>query len=164
MLLFTNWLPDNVVFLRLRGWLAHWFFGNSGENLRLGRNVNFYNPSSILLGSNVYIAYGCTMISIGKIYIGNDVMLGPYVVLSAGEHTRTQNSYRYGLRIESSITVGDGSWIGSHACILGSSNIGKGSIVAAQSCVIKGTYPDDSLLAGVPANLKKNLETLDGKQ
>ena len=157
VLLLTNWLPDNVLFLRLRGWLAHWFFGGCGENLRLGRNINFYNPSTVFLGSDVYISYGCFILSIGEITIGDEVLFGPYVVLSAGDHTRKDGSYRYGIKTESIITIGDGSWIGSHASILGSSTIGKGSIVGAQSCVIKGNYQDNILLAGVPAIPKKNL-------
>ncbi|MCO5259133.1 MAG: hypothetical protein M9916_03230 [Crocinitomicaceae bacterium] len=41
VLLLTNWLPDNVVFLRLRGYLAHFFFLSCGKNLRLGRNLTF---------------------------------------------------------------------------------------------------------------------------
>jgi hypothetical protein len=56
VLLVTNWLPDNVVFLRFRGFLAGFFLNGSCKNLRLGRNVTFYNPSKIFISDNVYIA------------------------------------------------------------------------------------------------------------
>ena len=58
-LLFTNWLPDNVIFINLRGRLARPFFKKCGKNLGIGRNVCFYNPSKMEIGTNVYIAYGC---------------------------------------------------------------------------------------------------------
>jgi len=58
ILLLTNWLPDNVIFIRLRGSLARPFFNHCGKRLGIGRNVVFYNPSNISIGNDVYIAYG----------------------------------------------------------------------------------------------------------
>ncbi len=55
----TNWLPDNVMFIRLRGRLARPFFKSCGTRLGLGRNITFYNPSKIEIGEDVYIGYGC---------------------------------------------------------------------------------------------------------
>ena len=49
VLLFTNWLPDNVIFLRFRGFLANFFLMGTCKNLRIGRNVTFYNPSKIYI-------------------------------------------------------------------------------------------------------------------
>lgn len=158
ILCLTNWLPDIVIFLRIRGWLAHWFFGDCGNNLRLARNTTFYNPSSISLGSNVYIGYGCVLLSVGKIFIEDEVIFGPYVVLSAGNHSRQDSSYRYGQIIELSITVGKGTWIGSHVSVLAGSNIGKGCLVASNACVTKGSLPDNTLIVGVPAKMKKYLD------
>ena len=41
LILLTNWLPDNVIFLRLRGALLKPFFKNCGKDLRLARNIYF---------------------------------------------------------------------------------------------------------------------------
>jgi maltose O-acetyltransferase len=164
VLLLTNWLPDNVPFLRIRGWLAHCFIGRCGKNLRLGRNIAFYNPSSISLGSNVYVAYGCVILCIGQVFIDDEVMLGPYVVISAGNHSRQDASYRYGHASESSVSIGRGTWIGSHVSILGGSYIGKGCLIASQACVTKGALPDNSFIAGIPAVVKKYLDGTNGSE
>jgi hypothetical protein len=51
----TNWLPDNLIFLRLRGKLASPFFKSCGKRIGLGRNLTFYNPSIISIGNDDYI-------------------------------------------------------------------------------------------------------------
>ena len=55
------------------------------------------------------------------------------------------------------IEIGNGTWIGTNATILTETKIGSGCVVAADSVVISGEYPDNSLLAGVPARVKKAL-------
>jgi maltose O-acetyltransferase len=155
VLLLTNWLPDNTPFLALRGWLACRFIGSCGKNLRLGRNLTLYNPIDIHIGTDVYIAYGGWLAAGGKINIENEVMIGPYVVISAGNHTRVNASFRYGEPDIPDISIGKGVWIGGHSSILGGISIGEGSLVAGGSTVIKGSYPKDSFIAGVPAKIKK---------
>lgn len=160
VLLLTNWLPDNVIFLRLRGFLSGFFMGSCGENLRLGRNVTFYNPTGIHIGSNVYIAYGCWFVAGGQITIGNDVMFGPYVVISAGNHTRINQSFRSGSIEYLPVSVGSGTWVGSHVTLLGGACVGTGCLVGSNACVTKGNIPDNSFVAGVPAIVKKDLNEI----
>ncbi|CAM5456164.1 Carnitine operon protein CaiE OS=Afipia felis OX=1035 GN=yrdA_2 PE=4 SV=1 [Afipia felis] len=55
-------------------------------------------------------------------------------------------------------TIGDGSLVGIHATILNDAKIGKDSIVAAGSVVPEGkTYPDRSLILGVPGKVVRQL-------
>src|SRR5690349_14042326 len=96
VLFLTNWLPDNVIFLRLRGTLSRPFLGSCGHTLNIGRNVNFYNPSLICLGSHVHVSYGCVFLADDRISVDDEVMLGPYCVLASGNHTRAGGSYRFG--------------------------------------------------------------------
>ena len=158
ILFLTNWLPDNAPFLRLRGALAQPFFGTCGSNFRLGRNVTFYNPFRIHFGRDVYIAYGCWFLARDKIRIGNEVMFGPYVVLSTGNHTRLDGSFRFGPIKYLPISISDGAWIGAHSTILGGASLGKGCLVGSNACVTRGNVPDNAFVAGVPAGLKQILE------
>jgi acetyltransferase-like isoleucine patch superfamily enzyme len=96
LLRLTNWLPDNVIFIKLRGMLARPFFRKCGTNLGIGRNVTFYNPSAIEIGSSVYIAYGCWFLGAGRLVIEDEVLFGPYVVISPANHTKINGSFRYG--------------------------------------------------------------------
>ena len=93
VLLITNWLPDNVIFIRLRGKLASPFFKKCGRNLGLARNITFYNPSTISLGSDVYFGHGCWVA--GPFNVEDEVLFGPYCVIAPGNHQRINNSYRF---------------------------------------------------------------------
>jgi maltose O-acetyltransferase len=154
----TNWLPDNVPFLRLRGWLARPFLGICGPDLRIGRNVTFYNPELVSLGAHVYIANGCIFLAVDEIRVEDEVMFGPYVVLAAANHGRAGDSYRFGDSVGEPISIGRGTWVAAHASVLAGAQIGRGCIVAANAVVLKGEYPDHALLAGVPAKVKKIIE------
>ncbi len=158
ILLFTNWLPDNVICLRLRGMLATPFFGSCGKNLLLGRNITFYNPSAFNLGRDIYIAYGCWLLSAGDVIIADEVMFGPYVVLAAGNHTRMAGSFRHGEAEKLKISVGRGTWVGAHSTIMAGALIGNGSLVASGATVLRGDYPENAFLAGVPAITKKVIQ------
>jgi acetyltransferase-like isoleucine patch superfamily enzyme len=157
VILFTNWLPDNVFFFHARGFLMRPFFASCGKKFRVARNIAFYNPSEIHIGNDVFIAYGGWIAAGGWIRIADEVMFGPYVVLSASNHTRKEGSFRYGEPEMLNISIGRGSWIGAHATILGGVSIGSGTVVGSGATVVRGKYPDDSFLAGVPAVLKKKI-------
>lgn len=157
VLVLANWLPDNVLFLRFRGWLVRPFLGSCGCDLRIGRNVSFYNPRRVSLGSHVYIANGCVFLAVEEIKVGDEVILGPYVVFAAGNHGRAGDSYRFGASVREPISVGRGTWIAAHVAVLAGATIGEGCLVAANAAVLRGKYPDHTLLAGVPAEVKKSL-------
>lgn len=145
----TDWLPDNVAVLRLRGMLARPFLGACGRNLRLGRQITFYNPSNLRIGADVYIAYGCWFLAGERITIGDEVLFGPYVVVATSNHTKVGNSFRYGPPEKKPVQIGAGCWIAAHATILAGSIIGEGVLVAA-GAVVRGEIPAGKLVGGVP--------------
>lgn len=157
VLLLTNWLPDNVLFLRLRGYLAAPFLGSCGKNLRIGRDITFYNSQNIHIGSNVYIAKGNWFNGSAKITIGDEVIFGPYSVVSASNHTMLDDSFRYGPPIRKPISIGKGSWIAGNCSITAGVQIGKGVLIAGSSAVTKD-IPDFHMAGGVPAKVIKSLK------
>jgi len=147
ILLVTNWLPDNVIFIRMRGFLARPFFKSCGKRLGIGRNVVFYNPSKISIGDDVYIAFGSWFSAADEIVIGDEVLFGPYNVVVSGNHTRLNGSFRFGQPSLGTICIEKGVWLGAHCTITASSKIMAGSLVASNT-VVKGLLDSDSLYAG----------------
>jgi acetyltransferase-like isoleucine patch superfamily enzyme len=135
-------LPDNVIFLRVRGFLAGLFLGSCGRDFRCGRHVVFYNPVNIHLGDHVYIAYGCWINGGDRITIDDEVLLGPYCVLAPSNHTRIGQSFRYGPPDSGPIHIGKGSWLGAQVVVLRDVRIGSGSVVAANTTV-RADVPDN---------------------
>lgn len=154
VLILTNWLPDNTPFLRLRGTLARPFFNSCGRNLRLGRNVTFYNPSQIQLGNDIYIAQGGWFMAGGRIEIDSEVMFGPYCVIVSSDHTRQNRSFRFGPPSLAPVRIGAGSWLAAHVTVTAGSSIGSGTLVAANS-VVRGHIPCGVIAAGAPARIRK---------
>ena len=80
--------------------------------------------------------------------VGHDTKIGEFVELSPGVH------------ISGNCTIGAFSNIGTNATILPKIKIGVNVIVAAGAVVTKDV-PDNSMVAGVPAVLKKELPPLN---
>lgn len=155
VLVLTNWLPDNVVFIKLRGLLAKPFFLKAGSNLQIGRDVTFYNPSNIEIGKNVYIARGTWFSAGERIKIQDNILFGPYVVVVTSDHSIENSAYYFGPPVnKKSVEICSGSWIGAHSTILAGSYINKTVLIGANS-VFKGSSQEKGIYGGVPAKLIK---------
>lgn len=151
VLLFTNWLPDNVIFLNIRGWLASFFIGKCGKNFSMGRNITIYNPSKVTIGNNVYIASGCWFLGTYGIHIEDNVLFGPNVVIVTSNHSIKNGAYFFGEGVKKEkVTISQGSWIGANATILPGTFINQTVLVAANSA-IKGQTLAFGIYGGVPA-------------
>jgi acetyltransferase-like isoleucine patch superfamily enzyme len=124
------------------------------------RNVSpdavFQNAERIEIGQRVRIGSRCHLWAgprNGRIMIGDDVLFGPEVMLTAA-------TYRHDLgdpvtdqpMSEGDIVIGDNVWLATRAIVLPGTVIGKGSIVAAGT-VVKGEFPPMSIIAGAPARI-----------
>lgn len=109
-----------------------------GENTWVGTQTHFFTSrsASIIIGARVDIAPGC-LIGTGTHHIGNSIR-------------------RAGRNTANSIQVGDGTWIGMGAMILDGTIIGEGCIIAA-GAVVRGKFPDNVMIGGLPARIIKTL-------
>ena len=60
------------------------------------------------------------------------------------------------------VTIGDGTWIGINACVMGNVRIGKNCVIGANS-VVTGDVPDYAVAVGSPARIVKLLDVESGK-
>lgn len=130
------------------------FFKKCGKNLRIGRNNVFYNPNNIVLGDDIYIAYGNWFCASTTITVENEVLFGPMSIIVSGTHNRKHGSYRFGVDSVLPIHIGFGCWIGGGCAILAGTHIGKGTVIGANS-VAKGHIPENCLYAGNPGEVKR---------
>jgi maltose O-acetyltransferase len=144
-----NLLPGKGKTLALRGAWTRRFLAHCGNNLKLSSHVNIYNPERLSCGDNVYIGYG-TYFGGGDIALEDEVIIGPYCCLVAGNHTSKDGSYRFGPYHFGKIRIGRGTWLGAHVTIANNVSLGKGCLIAANS-VVTADIPDFSVVGGVPA-------------
>tara|TARA_R110000787_G_scaffold51202_2_gene121519 strand:- start:93 stop:626 length:534 start_codon:yes stop_codon:yes gene_type:complete len=161
----------------IRGFIFYLFnksmFRQMSFPIRLHKNVVIDNKSVISFGKNItipeksYISpielsvgdnswLGVNSFICGKVAIGNDVMLGPNVVLPGANHnfSRVDELMKNaGVTIKGTI-IESNVWIGGNVSIMDGVRIETGSIVAAGSVVTKDV-PAFSIVAGVPAKVIK---------
>lgn len=108
--------------------------------------------NGISIGNNVGIGEFAHIGGAGGVEIGDDTITGAYLSVHPENHIfsnievpiRQQGVTRKG------ISIGRNCWIGAKATFLDGARIGDGCIVAAGT-VVKGQFPDNTILAGVPA-------------
>jgi maltose O-acetyltransferase len=113
---------------------------------------------NITLGKNFYANHNCVILDAAPVNIGDNVMFGPNVNLSTASHPLQAHIRTSGIETAVAINIADNVWIGMGAQILPGVSIGKNAIVAAGS-VVNRDVPDNTMVAGVPAKIIKNLET-----
>jgi maltose O-acetyltransferase len=92
------------------------------------------------------------------VVIGDRVRIGHNVSLLTISHEIGEEWLRSGSNTAAPIEIGDGVWLASHVTVLGGVKIGAGSIVAAGAMVTRDV-PPNTLVAGIPARVQKNLPT-----
>lgn len=122
----------------------------------------FGSENKVKIGKHVETQDALLNTVCGNIYLSDYVFFGHGVKILTGSHdTKTtklerQNSWeRYQ---DNDIVLGESVWVGSGAIVLGPCSIGKNSVVAAGSVVLPGDYPENVLIAGNPAKIKKNID------
>lgn len=119
--------------------------------------ANVRIKGKVKIGKGSSIAQNCTLSgeNVG-IFIGENVMIAPNVVLVAFSHGTSDNDVPMSFQknIEASIIIEDDVWISSNCTIGKGVTIGKGSIVGANSFVNKDISAY-SIVGGVPAKVIK---------
>lgn len=148
----TGWIPDIRQVMWLRGFLVRPALKRAGRNLQIASGVRITHPERIEVGDDVYFAAGCWIDGFGGLTVEDEVMFGPFTIVSSSNHTRVDGSYRYGPSEGKAIHVGRGSWTGAHVAVTAGVRIGRGVAIAAGSVVTKDT-PDLCVIGGVPARV-----------
>jgi len=126
------------------------------SNLRLVSGVEgFYDKLSI--GTGVVTGSRITINVDAPVTIGQNVSLGPEVIIYTGTHPLGPGSQRRLNEIVAKpVTIENGCWIGLAAIILPGVTIGHGSVVAA-GAVVTQDVPADSYVEGNPAQVVRKL-------
>lgn len=150
--LLTNWWPDNRLTIRLRGMFYKPFIARCRKNFAVAKAVQLKSTSRLTIGDNVYLASGVWLNAMGGMTIEDEVVMGPYVVISTGTHTFKDNSVRFGGTIMEPVTIGRGTWLAAHTVVRAGVKIGSGVLGAANAAVTKDV-PDNVIVGGVPAKV-----------
>ena len=129
------------------------------SDVKVNGHTWFYGRGQVRIGSNTWIGPGCQFHSTygTVINIGADCDVAPGVMFVTGTHKIGTSARRAGEGYAQNITIENGCWLGARVTVLGNVTIGAGSFLAAGS-LANSDVASNSLVAGVPAKIKKTFE------
>ena len=119
------------------------FFCDYGTNLRLGER--FYSNHNLVV------------LDCAQVLIGDDVFIGPNVVITTATHPTDAAQRTGGAEFARAIRIGSGVWIGASVTILPGVEIGDNVTIGAGSVVTR-SIPANCVAFGNPCRVHKTLE------
>lgn len=136
--------------------------GKCGESIHIEQPFHCDYGYNIEVGNNFYSNYNLTILDVGKVAMGENVMIAPNVsIYTAGHpvHPDSRNSgYEYGI----GVTIGNNVWIGGSVVINPGVSIGDNAVIGAGSVVTKN-IPANVIAVGNPCKVLRSITEEDRK-
>lgn len=143
----------------LKSRMYRWAGAKIGTNVRIVSSATIIGNGELSIGDNTWIGHEAMILCSSDIRIGNNCDIAPRVYIDNGTHKITPDKDRIGdIETSEDIRIGNGCWLGANSSILPGVTIGDKCVVAA-GAVVTRSYKGMSLLAGVPAVIKKDLSS-----
>lgn len=117
-----------------------------------GANVHF--------GNNVYANFGLTLVDDTDIFVGDNVMFGPNVVVATAGHPIEKNLRYLQMQFNIPVHIGTNVWIGASSVILPGVTIGNNTVIGAGSVVTKD-IPSNVIAVGNPCRVLREISERD---
>ena len=115
-------------------------FGAASHLIEVGE-ATYIGPFSLLEGYNAPVKIGCNVSIAQRV-----------TILSGSAPNGSEQMQRIFPAIKGPVSIGDHTWIGAHVVIMPNVQLGKFSVVAANSFVNR-SFPDYAVIGGTPAKL-----------
>lgn len=117
-----------------------------------GRHVHF--------GKYVYANFNLTLVDDTHIYVGDNTMLAPNVVLATAGHPILPELREKGYQYNSTVRIGKNCWLGAGVIVLPGVTIGDNTVVGAGS-VVTHDLPANVVAVGNPCRVMREIGEKD---
>ena len=135
-----NGYPVSIIIKKMRSSVGKHLFDRCGTNINIEKGADFGSGKCKVRG---------------PLEIGDNVMMGPDVVIMTNSHNFERIDIPMNLQGSAppkKVTIGNDVWIGTRVIILPGVTIGKGVIIGAGAVVTKDV-PDMAIVGGCPAKI-----------
>ncbi|HHV30237.1 acyltransferase [Acetivibrio mesophilus] len=146
--------PYSLGSKKIRGFLCKRIFKSTGSNVNIEHGVYFASGRDIEIGNNSGLGLNCRVN--GPLKIGDDVMIGPDVMIFTQNHKHDRLDIPMRLQTDPKkpVIIEDDVWIAARVIVLPGVTIHKGAIVGAGAVVTKDV-PEYAIVGGNPAKVIK---------
>lgn len=106
------------------------------------------------VGSHCFFNYNCMFVDDGNIYIGNDCMFAPNVIIATASHPIDADLRKAGYQFNKDVHIGNNVWVGSGVKIMPGVTIGDNTVIGAGSVVTKD-IPSGVVAFGNPCKVHR---------
>lgn len=135
-------------------------FADVGEGCWIEPPLHANWGSHTHLGKSVYANFNLTLVDDTHIYIGDHVMIGPNVTLTAAGHPVDPELREKVFQFNFPIRIEENVWLGAGVIVLPGVTIGKNSVIGAGSVVTKD-IPPNVVAVGVPCRVLREIGPRD---
>lgn len=120
-------------------------------------SIRIADKGSLRIGHNTAVSQFCVIACRKSITIGNNVMIGPNVMIYDHDHNfKLSDIMNQGGYVDAPVIIEDNVWIGCGAIILKGVRISSGSVIAAGS-VVTSDIPSQTLYYTKPERVFKTI-------
>ena len=117
-----------------------------------GKHVHF--------GKNIYANFGLTLVDDTHIYVGDNTMFGPNVVVATAGHPILPSLRKQAYQYNMSVRIGNNCWLGAGVLVMPGVTIGDDSVIGAGSVVTKD-IPSGVVAVGNPCRVLREISEHD---
>lgn len=147
-------LGDDIMGRSARAYLLRWLGAKLAAGVTVHGGTYISRPAHLVMGPGSFLNRNCYLDLEGRLVLGARVVVGHGTTFVTTQHELGPHEQRCGRYSGTTITVGDGAWLGANVVVLPGVTIGSGAVVAAGAVVI-ADVPADALVAGVPAHVHR---------
>ena len=108
-------------------------------------------------GKNVYANYNLTAVDDTHIYVGDNTMIAPNVILASAAHPLYPEERRKGYQYNQPVHIGKNCWLGAGVIVVPGVSIGDDTVIGAGSVVTKD-IPSGVVAVGNPCRVIKEIK------
>ena len=156
-LLAEQFNTSSVANMGLRTEILKSLMGTTGERIYVEPTFNCDYGCNIHVGEGVYANFGCVILDVAEVFIGDNCLLAPQVGIYTATHPLDPIERNAGLEMAKPIRIGNNCWIGGRAVINPGVSLGD-NVVVASGAVVTKSFGDNVVIAGNPAKIIKHIK------
>ena len=150
---FNNTRPSE---LERRGEILKNLFAEIGEGCYIEPPLHANWGMHTHFGNNIYANFNLTLVDDSDIYVGDNVMFAPNVVVAVAGHPINPELRRRVAQYNLPVRIGNNVWIGAGAIILPGVTIGDNTVIGAGSVVTRD-IPANVVAFGNPCRVVREI-------